>query len=65
MIDSLFSLPLWALAIVLNVWMMGFALASLWALRAAGSARQVAKIHHRVDVHRLLEPLQLVEHELG
>jgi hypothetical protein len=29
----LFSLPLWALAIVLNVWLMGFSLASLWALR--------------------------------
>ena len=33
MIDFLFSLPLWALAIVLNVWLIGFALASLWALR--------------------------------
>ena len=33
MIDFLFSLPLWALAIVLNVWLMGFALASLWGLR--------------------------------
>ena len=33
MIDFLFSLPLWALAIVLNVWLMGFALVSLWALR--------------------------------
>src|SRR4051812_14600165 len=33
MLDFLFSLPLWALAVVLNVWLMGFALASLWALR--------------------------------
>ena len=33
MLDFLFSLPLWALAIVLNVWLMGFSLASLWALR--------------------------------
>lgn len=33
MIDSLFSLPLWGLALVLNAWLMGFALASLWALR--------------------------------
>ena len=33
MIDFLLSLPLWALAIVLNVWLIGFALASLWALR--------------------------------
>ena len=33
MIDFLFSLPLWALAVILNVWLMGFALASLWALR--------------------------------
>jgi uncharacterized protein DUF4239 len=33
MIDFVFELPLWALAIVLNVWLMGFALASLWALR--------------------------------
>jgi hypothetical protein len=31
--DFMFSLPLWALAIILNVWLMGFALASLWALR--------------------------------
>jgi hypothetical protein len=31
--DFLFSLPLWALAIVLNVWLMGFALVSLWAVR--------------------------------
>ena len=33
MMDFLFSLPLWALAVVLNVWLMGFSLASLWALR--------------------------------
>ena len=33
MIDFLFSLPLWALAVVLNVWLMGFSLASLWCLR--------------------------------
>ena len=33
MIDFLFFLPLWALAIVLNVWLIGFSLASLWALR--------------------------------
>jgi len=32
-IDFLFTLPLWALAIVLNVWLMGFSLASLWCLR--------------------------------
>jgi len=32
-IDVLFLLPLWALAIVLNVWLIGFALATLWALR--------------------------------
>jgi hypothetical protein len=32
-IDFLFSLPLWALALVLNVWLMGFALVSLWAVR--------------------------------
>jgi hypothetical protein len=32
-IDLLFSLPLWALAVVLNVWLIGFALVSLWALR--------------------------------
>jgi hypothetical protein len=32
-IDFLFLLPLWALAVVLNVWLMGFALVSLWALR--------------------------------
>ena len=33
MIDFLFSLPLWLLAVVLNVWLIGFALVSLWALR--------------------------------
>jgi Protein of unknown function (DUF4239) len=33
MVDFLSSLPLWALAVVLNIWLMGFALASLWALR--------------------------------
>jgi hypothetical protein len=33
MIDFLVSLPLWVLAVILNVWLMGFALASLWALR--------------------------------
>lgn len=33
MIDFLLSLPLWALAVVLNVWLISFALASLWTLR--------------------------------
>ena len=33
MIDFLLSLPLWALAIVLNVWLISFVLVSLWALR--------------------------------
>jgi hypothetical protein len=33
MIDFLVSLPLWVLAVILNVWLMGFALVSLWALR--------------------------------
>jgi hypothetical protein len=33
MIDFLSSLPLWALAVFLNVSLMGFTLASLWALR--------------------------------
>ena len=33
MIDFLFSLPLWALAVVLNVWLMGFALVSLCVMR--------------------------------
>jgi hypothetical protein len=32
-IDFLLSLPLWGLAIVLNVWLMAFSLASLWVLR--------------------------------
>ena len=31
--DFLFSLPLWLLATALNLWLMGFALASLWAVR--------------------------------
>jgi hypothetical protein len=33
MIDFLLSLPLWALAVVLNIWLMGFAFVSLWAIR--------------------------------
>jgi hypothetical protein len=33
MIDFLLSLPLWGLAVVLNVWLIGFTLTSLWALR--------------------------------
>ena len=33
MIDFLFALPLWLLAVVLNVWLMGFALAGLWIAR--------------------------------
>jgi hypothetical protein len=33
MVELLFSLPLWALAVVLNIWLMGFALVSLWVLR--------------------------------
>jgi len=33
MIDFLLSLPLWALAVVLNAWLIGFALASLSTLR--------------------------------
>jgi hypothetical protein len=33
MIDFLVSLPLWALALILNAWLMGFALGGLWALR--------------------------------
>jgi len=33
MIEFLLSLPLWALAVVLNVWLISFALVSLWALR--------------------------------
>lgn len=33
MFDFVFSLPLWALALVLNAWLMGFALVGLWAFR--------------------------------
>jgi hypothetical protein len=33
MIDFLFTLPLWALAVVLNLWLMSFGLASLWVFR--------------------------------
>jgi hypothetical protein len=33
MIDFLFNLPLWLLAVVLNGWLMGFALAGLWIAR--------------------------------
>jgi Protein of unknown function (DUF4239) len=33
MINLLLSLPLWLLAIVLNVWLMGIALAGLWIVR--------------------------------
>ena len=32
-VDSLIYLPLWVLAIVLNAWLMGTALAALWAAR--------------------------------
>jgi hypothetical protein len=32
-IEFLFSLPLWALALVLNAWLITFSLASLWAVR--------------------------------
>jgi hypothetical protein len=33
MIDFVFGLPLWALAIALNAWLMGFVLVGLWAVR--------------------------------
>jgi hypothetical protein len=33
MIDLLASLPLWLLALVLNIWLIGFALAGLWVMR--------------------------------
>ena len=33
MIDFLFVLPLWLLAVVLNLWLIGFALLSLWIAR--------------------------------
>jgi hypothetical protein len=33
MIDFLFSIPLWLLAILLNLWLMGFGLAGLWLAR--------------------------------
>jgi hypothetical protein len=33
LIDFLFFLPLWLLAVVLNVWLMGFALVALWVAR--------------------------------
>ena len=33
LIDFLFHLPLWLLAVVLNAWLMGFALAGLWIAR--------------------------------
>ena len=33
MLDFLFSLPLWLLAVVLNAWLMAFALVGLWLVR--------------------------------
>jgi hypothetical protein len=33
MVEFLLHLPLWALALVLNAWLMGFAVVSLWAAR--------------------------------
>jgi hypothetical protein len=33
MFNLLFSLPLWALALALNAWLIGFALVGLWAFR--------------------------------
>lgn len=34
MIDFMFTLPLWALALFLNAWLMGFGLLGLWAMRS-------------------------------
>src|SRR3974390_2095657 len=33
MIDFLLNLPLWLLGILLNVWLIGFALGGLWVMR--------------------------------
>jgi hypothetical protein len=33
MIDLLFSIPLWLLALGLNIWLMGVALVGLWIVR--------------------------------
>jgi hypothetical protein len=41
MLDFLFSLPLWALAILLNAWLMGFSLTVLWAMRRWMSGRRI------------------------
>ena len=38
MMDFLFALPLWVLALVLNVWLMGFALGGAVGLAAMGAA---------------------------
>src|SRR5262245_7622847 len=32
-VDYLFSLPLWLLAVVLNAWLIGFGLVGLWLVR--------------------------------
>jgi len=45
MIDFLVSLPLWALGVILNVWLMGFALVSLWLLRRL----LLPRLHIRTD----------------
>jgi hypothetical protein len=39
MIDWIFGLPLWMLAVLLNAWLMGFSLASLWAFRRWAAPR--------------------------
>ena len=45
MIDFLFSLPLWLLALVLNVWFLGFGLVGLWIVRR----RVLPALHLRYD----------------
>src|SRR5262245_23234139 len=45
MIDFLFSLPLWLLAVFLTVWLMGFGLVGLWIVRR----RVLPRLHLRYD----------------
>src|SRR3954470_22516466 len=41
MLDLVLSLPLWELAVVLNFWLMGFALVCLWAIRRWARRRNI------------------------
>ena len=66
MIDFLFRLPLWVLALVLNAWLMGFSLASLWAFRYSSEGESRSLFYStRVDTLRELHPEVEVLHRVS